>query len=142
MKFVCSISINKPINEVVKHFEDPEALKQSQEGFIRMEHLSGNEGEAGAKSKLVYKKFDLIETIIHNTLPNEFYAKYEHKSMINTMRSNFNALGKNETKLTTEIEYTQFKGFFIKLIAKFFPNMFKKQVDKWLIKFKAYCENK
>ena len=142
MKFVCSININKPINEVVNLFEDPEALKQSQEGFIRMEHLSGNEGEGGAKSKLVYKKFDLIETIIHNTLPKEFFAKYEHKSMINTMRSNFNILGESETRLTTEVEYTEFKGFFIKLIAKLFPSMFKKQVDKWLIKFKAYCENK
>ncbi len=97
MKFVCSIHINKPINEVAKHFEDPEALKQSQKYFLRMEHISGDEGETGAKCKLIYKKFDLIETIIHNTLPDEFYAKYEHKSMINMMRSKFTILNENET---------------------------------------------
>ena len=141
MKFVCSININKPILEVVKYFEDPEALKQSQKGFIRMEHLSGNVGEAGAKSKLVYKKFDLIETIIHNKLPDEFYAKYEHKSMINTMFSKFSKVNENETKLTTDIDYTEFKGFMINLIAKIFPRMFKKQVDKWLTNFKKYCES-
>jgi len=141
MKFVCSIIINNPISEVAKHFEDPEALKQSQKDFIRIEHLSGNEGEAGAKCKLIYKKFDLIETIIHNTLPDEFYAKYEHKSMTNTMRSKFTVLNDNETKLTTEIEYTEFKGIFINLMANLFPSMFKKQVNKWLVKFKAYCEN-
>jgi len=141
MKFTCSININKSKLEVVKHFEDPEALKHSQKAFQSIEHLSGNEGESGAKSKLIYKKFDLIETTIHNTLPDEFYARYEHKSMVNTMRSKFTALNENETKLTTEIEYTEFRGFFIKLIAKLFPNMFKKQVAKWLINFKKYTEN-
>jgi len=141
MKFTCSININKPKLEVVKHFEDPEALKQSQKGFQSIEHLSGNKGEAGAKSKLIYKKFDLIETIIHNKLPDEFYAKYEHKSMVNTMRSKFTLLNENETKLTTEIEYTMFKGFVVKLMAKFFPGMFKKQVNKWLTRFKKYTEN-
>ncbi|MFD1161943.1 SRPBCC family protein [Hwangdonia seohaensis] len=140
MKFTCSINVKKPKLEVAKHFEDPEALKQSQKDFLRMEHLSGNQGEAGAKSKLIYKKFDLIETIIHNKLPDEFYAKYEHKSMTNTMRSKFTALNDNETALTAEIDYTEFKGFFIKLMAKLFPNMFKKQVDKWLLRFKSFCE--
>lgn len=33
-----------------------------------MKHLSGNKGETSAKTKLVYKKFELIETIIQNTL--------------------------------------------------------------------------
>ena len=141
MKFTCSININKPLLEVVKHFEDPEALKQSQKGFQSIKHLSGNEGEAGAKSKLIYDKFDLIETILHNKLPDEFYAKYEHKSMTNTMRSKFTVLNDNETKLTTEIEYTAFKGFIIKLMTKVFPSMFKKQVNKWLVNFKAYIEN-
>ena len=141
MKFTCSIVINKPLLEVAKHFEDPEALKQSQKGFKSVKHLSGVEGEAGAKSKLIYDKFDLIETIIHNKLPDEFYAKYEHKSMTNTMLTRFTRLNENETKLTTEIEYTVFKGFIIKLIAKVFPSMFKKQVNKWLVKFKEYTEN-
>lgn len=140
MKFVCNILINKPANEVSNYFEDPEALMYSQDGFIKMEHLSGDIGKSSAKSKLIYKKFDLIETIIHNNLPNEFYAKYEHEKMTNTMRSNFIAISDNETKLITTIEYNEFKGFVIKLIAKVFPSMFKKQVDKWLIKFKDYCE--
>ena len=141
MKFTCSININKPKLEVVKHFEDPEALKQSQKGFKHLEHLSGDEGTAGSKSKLVYDKFDLIETIINNNLPDEFYAKYDHKNMSNTMRSTFISINDEETQLNTEIEYTAFKGFMINLIAKIFPSMFKKQVDKWLVNFKKYVEN-
>ena len=61
--------------------------------------------------------------------------------MTNTMLCKFKAINDNETKLTAYIEYTEFKGFIINLIAKFFPGMFKKQVDKWLVNFKKYCEN-
>ena len=141
MKFDCSIIIEIPILDVVKSFEDPEALKQSQKGFLRIEHISGDKANAGAKSKLVYNKFDLIETIIYNKLPDEFFAKYEHKNMTNTMKSKFTSLTNDQTKLTTSIEYTYFSGFVIKIMARFFPKMFKKQVEKWLVKFKLYCEN-
>ena len=141
MKFTCSININRPKIEVVKHFEDPEALKQSQKGFQNMEHLSGSKGEAGAKAKLIYDKFELIETIIDNNLPDTFYAQYEHKNMSNTMHSKFISINDNETQLTTAIEYTRFTGFTIQFMAKVFPRMFKRQVDKWLINFKQYVEN-
>ncbi|WP_299554275.1 hypothetical protein [Seonamhaeicola sp.] len=142
MKFTCTVNINKPKLEVVKHFEDPEALKQSQKGFQNMEHLSGNKGEAGATSKLIYDKFDLIETIIENKLPDAFYAQYEHKNMSNTMHSKFAAIKDNETQLTCDIHYTRFSGFMIKFMAKVFPGMFKKQVDKWLVNFKNYAESR
>ncbi len=142
MKFTCTSIINKPLNHAVTLFKDSDALKHTQKGFINIEHISGTKGETGSKSKLVYKNFELIETIIHNKLPEEFYALYEHKSMTNTMLSKFLPLSDNETKLTVEIEYSKFKGFMINLTAKLFPNIFKKQVDKWLINFKNYVENK
>lgn len=140
MKFTCSININKPKLDVVKHFEDPEALKQSQKGFQSIDHLSGNKGEAGAKSKLIYDKFEMIETIIENKLPNTFEAQYDHKNMSNTMHTEFVAINDHETKLTTIIEYTRFTGFIINVMARLFPSMFRKQVDKWLVKFKYYVE--
>ncbi|WP_282135814.1 SRPBCC family protein [Seonamhaeicola maritimus] len=140
MKFTCSININKPKLDVVKHFEDPEALKQSQKGFQRIDHLSGNKKEAGAKSKLFYAKFEMIETIIENKLPDTFEAQYDHKNMSNTMHTEFVAINDHETKLTTIIEYTRFTGFIINVMARLFPSMFRKQVDKWLVKFKYYVE--
>jgi uncharacterized membrane protein len=140
MKFTCTINISKPKSEVAKHFEDPEALKQSQKGFQNVEHLSGEEGSAGAKSKLIYDKFDLIETIIENNLPEAFYAQYEHKNMSNTMHTKFSEINDNETLVTCDIDYTRFTGFMINVMAKLFPSMFKKQVDKWLVNFKNYVE--
>lgn len=141
MKFSCSIDINKPINEVIEAFLDPESMRQSQDGFIEKQPISGNPHEVGTKSKLIYKKFEMFETITANNLPNKFAGLYEHKNMTNTMESKFEIIDDNKTRFSAEIEYTQFKGFMIKIIAKLFPGMFKKQGDKWLERFKIYTEN-
>lgn len=141
MKFTCSTTINKPINEVVDAFLDPESMKQSHQGFIDKELISGNTNEVGAKYKLIYKKFEITETITNNNLPNSFSGLYEHKHMTNTMNSTFEAISENTTKFSAEINYTHFNGFVIKVMAKLFPGMFKKQGDKWLQRFKFYVEN-
>ena len=91
---------------------------------------------------MVYEKLELIETIIYNKLPDEFLGLYEHKYTTNTMKVNFIALNDNETRYISEIEYTKLKGFFINVIAKLFPGMFKKQVLKWMIMFKDFAESK
>lgn len=77
MKFNYVIVINKSIQEVSTAFEDPQAMKACQEGFVEIVHLTGKKGTKGATAKLVYKKFDLFETIIENNLPATFHAKYD-----------------------------------------------------------------
>ena len=142
MKFTCSIIIDKPVVQVVEAFLDPEAMKHSQNGFLDKVLISGKQNEVGAKSKLIYKKFNMMETVTENNLPNSFSGLYEHKNMTNTMQSKFKSIDYNKTMLSAEIEYTELKGFVIKVIAKLFPGMFKKQVDLWLKRFKNYVENK
>lgn len=141
MKFSCSTVINKPIKEVTDAFLDPESMKQSHEGFIDKELISGKPYEIGAKYRLIYKKFEMTETITGNDLPNSFSGLYEHKHMTNTMNSTFETISQNETKFSSEIEYIKFNGFVIKVITKLFPGMFKKQGEKWLQRFKAYVES-
>ncbi len=140
MKFTCTTEINQPIHHVSDHFQNPETMKHCQEGFKEIVHLSGEKGLAGSKAKLVYKKFDLFETIIKNDLPHEFIGQYDHKHMSNTMKANFEALSEHKTRYTSEVEYTQFKGLMVKIMATLFPGMFKKQVQKWMDKFKIYVE--
>ena len=55
MKFTCSISVNKPREQVVEYFSNPKYLKEYQEGFIRKNPISGYEGQTGAISKMYYK---------------------------------------------------------------------------------------
>ena len=140
MKFNLSVDINQNIDKCVAIFSNPDNLKHVQDHFISKAPISGNEGEIGAKSKLVYKKLELVETIITNNLPDMFEALYEHKHTVNTMKVWFTTLNKNETRYHTEIHYTKFNGIIINIRAKLFPSMFKKQVLKWMYKFKDFSE--
>lgn len=140
MRFTCHTDINAPMDRVIELFENPDYLKKWQDGFLSFEPLSGTPGEVGSKSKLIYEKLELIETIIRNELPEEFKANYEHKHMVNTMSCKFKKVDANTTRLEQEIHYVKFNGFVIKLMAKLFPGMFKKQVQKWLDQFKAFVE--
>jgi len=144
MKFTCSIEINKPISKVVQLFENIENLKEWQDGFVSHKHLSGEPGKPGAKSQLNYhegkRKMELIETIKVNNLPKEKIATYEHIHMVNDMKVSFTDLKNNKTRMDQEIEYTEFRSFVPKVLAFFFPGMFKKQVQKWLNQFKQFAE--
>ncbi len=140
MKFTCHTDIKAPLQTVIALFENPDNLKEWQDGFVSIEPISGPPGEIGSKSKLTYEKLELIETILRNDLPEEFKANYEHKHMTNTMSCRFKKVDSNVTRFEQEIQYTKFNGFVIKLIAKLFPRMFKKQVQKWLDQFKAFIE--
>lgn len=145
MKFTCQVEINAPIEKVIELFDNPDNLKDWQDGFISYEHLNGTPGQKDAKSKLIYKAgrktIELIETIITNKLPEEFTALYEAKQMVNTMTNRFLPKG-NNTLYVADIEYTQFNGLMLKLMIKLAPGMFRKQAQKWLDQFKDFVERK
>ena len=81
MKFACQVIIDRPLDRVVELFNSVENLKEWQDGFVSFEHLSGEPGEIGAKSKLVYlmnnRDMELIQTILSNNLPDEFTGHYQ-----------------------------------------------------------------
>ena len=141
MKFTCSIVINQSRAKIVEFFSKTEYQHHFQDGFISKTLLSGTEGENGSTSKMVYKRLELIETVLENNLPDSFYALYEHKHTTNTMRITFTELNENSTQYDSEIHYTKFNGFIINALVKLFPGMFKKQVLKWMKQFKEFAEN-
>ncbi len=145
MKFMCSVTVAQPREKVIDLFMNPDNLKHYQTGFIKKEQLSGAPQQNGATAKLYYKMgkgvMELTETVIENNLPNSFHAQYHHKNTDNTMKSSFKVINDNTTLLESEIDYTAFRGFLIKVMAFLFPGMFKKQVQKWLNNLKAYAEN-
>lgn len=142
MIFDCSIDIDADIETIQAAFFNTEDMKQYQDGFQSKTLISGNDGEKDTKSKLVFDKLELIETIITNNLPEEFLALYEHKHTTNTMKVSFTPIANNKVRYTSTVEYTKLNGFVIKIIAKIYPKLFKKQIDKWLKKFKIHVENK
>lgn len=144
MKFTCSVTINQPRSNVVEYFINPEYLKEFQKEFIRKELISGKPQQEDAISKMYYKmgngEMVLTETILENKLPDYFLAQYHHKHTDNIMKTMFTEINANNTNITSEIEYTAFRGFMVKAMAVIAPSFFKKQVQKWLENLKTFVE--
>ncbi len=83
----------------------------------------------------------MTETILQNDLPHFSEALYEHKFMVNTMRSELKEVSPDTTEYTSAIEYTKFNGWLPKLMTFFMPGVFRKQVQKWLDQFKEFAES-
>ena len=144
MKYTCKININLPISKVVSLWENELFFKEWQDGFKSIEHLSGLPHTKGAKAKIIVqdkRKIELLETIISTNLPEQKIALYEHIHMTNTQTTSFKAINQKKTQYTSEVEYTKFNGFMIKLMAKLFPSKFKEQSQKWMNQFKEFAES-
>ena len=146
MQFVCFVDIDLSVEKVVELYDNTENLKEWQDGFLRIQQISGLPGQPVAKARLFFKQgkneLELVETIIVKDLPTEMIAEYIHKHMTNLKTDRFISLGENKTRWESEINYTQFNGFMPKLTAFLFPGMFKKPVQKWMDQFKTFAEKR
>ena len=145
MKYTCTIQINAPLEKVAALWSDESHFKEWQDGFESITHLEGTPNTEGAKAKIVFddkQRIELIETILTNNLPEKKVALYEHIHMTNTQTTRFKSLDDQTTIYTSEVEYTQFNGLMIKIIAKLFPGKFKGQSQKWMDQFKIFVENR
>lgn len=142
MNYTCEIEIDKPRDEVVKLFDDPENFKYWQKGFISYKHVSGEPGKPGAESLLNYqmgkRKVEMVETITFNDLPKEFHANFIASGVTNIQKNYFHELGE-KTKWVSESEF-KFTGF-MKFVSFFMgKGAFKKQSVSYMEDFKAYAE--
>lgn len=143
MKYTEQVIIEKPIEEVIANFDDPEKLKEWMEGLQSFEHLEGTQGEIGAKSKLVFtmgsRVIEMVETVTVKDLPNQFGGTYEAEGVFNTVMNRFTKEGENRTRMETECEF-EFQTMLMKMMGFFIPGMFKKQTRKNLDAFKVFAE--
>lgn len=144
MKYTSEIIINKPVNEVVQLFDNPDNLYAWMEGLTEFEHLSGEPGQPGAKSKLTFemgkRTVEMIETVTVRNLPEEFSGTYEADKVFNKITNRFFPAGDGKTKYVSENEF-ELQGFFMKAMAFLLPGLFKKQTKKHLEAFKKFAEN-
>jgi len=143
MKYNLEIDINLDRKRVIELFDNVENLSKWMDGLQCYEHISGEPGQVGAKSKLVFKMgkrdIEMIETVTVRNLPEEFSGQYEANGVFNIVKNKFIELSNGHTKYITEQEF-QFKGF-MKIIGFLFPSAFKKQSLKYMIDFKRFAEN-
>lgn len=142
MKYSNEVIINLPLDSVIELFDSEENLFKWQSELISFEHVSGDKGEVGAKSKLKYKmgkrEVEMTETITVKDLPREFSGTYEAKGVWNEVKNYFEVIDENTTRWRSVCHF-EFSGF-MKIMAFFMPGAFKKQSQKYLDQFKAFAE--
>lgn len=143
MKYTSEIIVNKPIEEVVAKFDNPEYMKEWMEGLVSFETFEGITGQVGAKSKLLFKMGNkdmvMIETIVERNLPMEFSGTYEADGVWNFVSNKFEKIDDNTTKYSTFNEF-KFTSPMMKVMGFLMPFMFKKQSMKYLEAFKKFVE--
>lgn len=144
MKYEVEIEIDLPREKVIELFDSVENLKHWQEGLVSFEHRSGEPGQEGAVSDLVYemgkRRIEMVETITKRNLPDEFWGTYEAKGVWNEIKNTFIATSSTTTKWKSENEF-KCKGA-IAIMAFLMPSTFKKQSLKFMTDFKKFAEKK
>ena len=143
MKYTSDILIKLPRDKVVALFDNPDNMKHWQPELISFEHVSGEPGNPGAKSRLKYKmgkrEIEMIETIHVRNLPDQFDGTYDAKGVHNIIKNRFEVVDETTTRWITEQEF-QFSGF-MKLMAWIMPGAFKKQTMLYLTRFRDWAES-
>lgn len=143
MKYSNEIIVELPLDEFIKKLDNADNMKHWQEGLTGYEYIEGSAGEVGAKMKLSYKikkrEMDLIETILHKNLPNEFHMSYDTKGMHNIQKNYFEETPEGHTKWISHAEFVP-GNFAMKLMSFFMKGAFKKQSLKYLNDFKNFAE--
>ena len=144
MKFKLELTINKPLAEVWKAFDNIENMKKWQPTLVKFEPVSGIPGQPGAVSKLTYeeggREFNLIEKIIHRDEPNSFDGVYENNFADNIIRNKFIELGQHQTVWAMETEF-KFKTLIMKLMGPLMKKNFVTRTQKDMERFKEMTES-
>jgi uncharacterized membrane protein len=145
MKFKLELSINKPIADVWKAFDNTENMKKWQPSLVSFEPISGTPGQPGAVSKLTYeeggRQFALIEKITHRDEPNRFDGLYENNFADNIVRNRFIEQGKDQTLWVMETEYA-FKTLLMKIVGPLRKKNFVARTQRDMGRFKDVAEGK
>ena len=75
MKYTVTNTINRPLNVVAAKFMEPDGALHWMEGLQKIERLSGDPYEVGAKSRFhslhKNKEFVIDETILEQNMPHQ-----------------------------------------------------------------------
>lgn len=144
MEYTVSNIINKPIDEVVRHFKDEDGVKHWMEGLQKITRISGDPHTVGAKSEFLFvhkgKEMLIKETILEEELPHQIKFEYESPMGKNQVEMKFESMPDGSTK-QSNTSYFEMKGL-AKIFGFLAKGMFKKQSLKYMNAFKKYVEKK
>lgn len=143
MRYKIEMTIELPRERVIELFDSFENLKHWQEGLVSYEPISGEPGQPGAKTRLLYqmgrRRIEMVETIITRNMPDEFSGTYDARGVHNIVRNYFFEDG-DKTHWLLDSDF-QFSGFM--RIMSFFmgSGSFRQQTVKMMESFKRFAES-
>lgn len=145
MKYTNEIVIDRPVDEVITLFDNPDNMYKWMDGLVGHELVSGEAGQEGARMVLKFKMgkntFEMTETVTERNLPDMFAGKYESHFSVNTVRNRFIDLGDGKTKMVSETTVEP-ANFMVRLMTWIMPGSFKKQSRIYLENFRDFAEGK
>jgi len=142
VKYTTQVEIGLPRKEVIRLFDSSENMFKWQEGLKSFDHLDGEPGQEGARSKMVYKgrkgDLEMTETITRRALPDEFHAIYTAKGVHNKMYNYFEETASGTTTWRTVSEF-KFRGL-MALMAPFMKSAFTSNTRLSMERFKNFAE--
>ena len=143
MKYECELTVDLPRERVIELFDNPENLPKWQPTLQSFEHLSGEAGQPGAQSRLIYdengRRIEMIETVTERNLPDSFSGTYETKGVKNWISNRFYEDGPEKTRWLLETEF-KFSGI-MAVASLFMRGAFRKQSLEFMRNFKEFAEN-
>lgn len=142
MKYTTEVIIHLSREKVIELFDNTENLYKWQPGLKSFEHLSGEPGQEGSQSTMVYdgRKGDLVmtETITLRKLPDEFHGVYKAKGVYNEM---YNYFRESEAGITLwkTVSVFRFNGL-MALMAPFIKKAFMDNTLLSMERFKVFAE--
>ncbi len=142
LKYNTEVIIHAPLDHVISLFDSFENLSKWQPTLKSYQHLEGEPGHLGAKTRLIYdergKDMEMIETITKRNLPDEFNAIYTAKGVENIFENHFTEISPSETRYST-LSIFKFKGL-MAFMSLFMKKTFAKSTLIGMTMFKEFAE--
>ena len=143
MKFRSEVEIEKPMDVLIPLIQDPNATLKWLEGLKSVKHVSGEERQAGAVSRVVFDspagRMFITETVIRNELPDEYIIRYEGNGYTSYSNYSFEKVSSESTKFILQ-QQVELKGA-LKLASGLLRGTMNKQLKKSAESFKRFAEN-
>ena len=142
MKLKFETVIDASLDTVWAAFDDPDNLNRWQQNLESFKHISGEPGQPGATSELVYdekgRKVVLKETITERREPDFLAGTYESRMGKTLIVNHFESVSEDSTRWTSWCNFT-FKGL-MKITSLFVSGIIRKRTEADMQRFKLMVE--
>lgn len=142
MKYTTEVIINLPRTRVIELFDSTENMYKWQKGLKNFRVISGEPGEEGCRSEMVYEgrkgDLEMIESITKRNLPDEFHGIYQARGVYNEMYNYFSETDSGNTVWQT-VSVFRFRGL-MALMSPFMKAAFTNNTLLNMERFKSFAE--